>query len=706
MLAHDPCSLKNMTTPFLCFATAFALFHIVVTTPVLFNVVRSYTLPATGAVPKFTGWSNVCGGMLSTNADVNTSTLDNWEKELVRDFDDGVSSLGRIAFATSTRSSAARAHFILGVKALTNFMYDFAAYEFARAKEADANYGMAYWGLALSKFQAIWNNEDVAYSRTQLTIASKHRATMNGGEVAYLDAALALNAMGGACKRECADGVFMAETCKRCRYETFDTKITDAAKQNPRDLLLQSYCILSNLAVGSLPGACTGKSFRDCPALIAARQTANESYVACPFFAATLHYGLHAHDYPDYATYESGLHFAVEYPKLINASVHSLHMPSHLWDRAGNFEAGAASNLASLIGARTFVSSGATSAMGVRAFEYNAGNVYHSLEYEQYELLMRCDLGSAGQLAGRMDFARQQSFVAGSKIWMNDPTADPSVWKSSFGEAAYGASAYAMWSYRMVARQTLWTWSFEALGALSAPAPWTHLMMTPYPLPWKGGSVTSSAMYAPQSEAGILGAISIVRLFSVPASSAPPPAGKLPWTSINCGLDGDGCAFALAQLAKHRIGQAVDAYASMDADYESYAMRIMIEQVDAMLERARGNHASALNHARRAKALQLKSNDMLRPTSTSVLFLPGDAFFGVFVLLASDGGDDLLQEAVEAFESFSPAGRPNHTVCLYGLTKALAALGEFDRAKEAADELLRAWDTSSPSFACKVAQDG
>ena len=679
---------------------------------------------ALNASSDFTGWGRVCGGRLR-DGDVAKHELAPWEQELVTDYSDGVSSLGRIVFATSTTSSKARAHFILGLKALTNFMYDFSAYEFGKAAEADPRFGMAYWGLAMSRFQAIWNNENVSYSRSQLTVSLQFRHAMTSMERTHLSAALALHAMDekGSCDDACGLGKgitstdFSSRACKFCRYKSFDADL-HAAAAAPRatdDLLLQSYLILSGLALGSQPDACSGKTYRDCPPLVTARKIADKSFGICPYFAATLHYGLHAHDFPDYEIYTSGIHFASDYPKRINASVHSLHMPSHLWDRAGNFSAGAHSNLVSLNAAKNFAAIGATSAMGARRWEYNAGNIYHSLEYEQYELLMRCDLPLAARLAARMDFVRQQSIISGH--WWTHPSS-----KARSIDVVAKSAAYAEWSYRMVARQLIWTWSFAALGALNTSSPSAprelFTLITPLPLPWTGGKVSSNAMYAPQSEAAVLGALAFTRLFDFLFSSeqAKDPskdtysvsmqARDIDPKNLMCGfdLDGDGCVFAFAEEAKLRIAQATSAYASLDAEYEAYGMKIIYEQVETMSAYAHGNLTRALAHARRARDLQLESNDSLRPTSTSVLFLPGDAFFGVFAMFASGANisAEILRECVTAFDTcLSPQGRPNHTVCLLGMLKALRALGEDGKAEKILRRLSASWDVQSASFVCQ-----
>src|SRR5205814_1582992 len=58
--------------------------------------------------------------------------------------------LGRIDFPTSG-APAAQERFIRGALLLHSFEFDDAAEEFRAAQKADAGFGMAYWGEAMTK---------------------------------------------------------------------------------------------------------------------------------------------------------------------------------------------------------------------------------------------------------------------------------------------------------------------------------------------------------------------------------------------------------------------------------------------------------------------------------------------------------------------------------------------------------------------------
>ena len=75
--------------------------------------------------------------------------------------------------------------------------------------------------------------------------------------------------------------------------------------------------------------------------------------------------------------------YATRYPQVVNGTCHSLHMPSHLWDRMGVFALGESSNRQSVAGADTFAHSGALddsggSGLSGQEFAFNAGRAKSS----------------------------------------------------------------------------------------------------------------------------------------------------------------------------------------------------------------------------------------------------------------------------------------------------------------------------------------
>ena len=68
---------------------------------------------------------------------------------------------------------------------------------------------------------------------------------------------------------------------------------------------------------------------------------------------------MHLHDFPIRSAYTGGRKYAIAYPKHVTEQTHSLHMPSHIWDRIGAWANASAANEASVAAADAFAASGA-----------------------------------------------------------------------------------------------------------------------------------------------------------------------------------------------------------------------------------------------------------------------------------------------------------------------------------------------------------
>src|SRR5215203_2101072 len=100
--------------------------------------------------------------------------------------------LGTINFPTSG-SAQAKPHFTRGVLFLHSFEYDSAATEFKKAEAVDPGYAMAYWGEAMTKTHAVWNEQDVPAAREILnrfapTAAARNAKAPTHREQMYMNA--------------------------------------------------------------------------------------------------------------------------------------------------------------------------------------------------------------------------------------------------------------------------------------------------------------------------------------------------------------------------------------------------------------------------------------------------------------------------------------------------------------------------------------
>lgn len=201
-----------------------------------------------------------------------------------------------------------------------------------------------------------------------------------------------------------------------------------------------------------------------------------------PGLPGTLHYGMHAYDFAGQVA-AGGLKYARNYPKYVTKSSHSLHMPAHIFDRNGLFRLAAWSNNMSVNAADAFATSGAfhhrhqpspsisspsieSPSLNQLPFHWDAGNRYHSLEYQQYELLSTCQFTQARRLLQRMNHASQQA-LRHLSLKRGQQLTFMSVGRTEFerqvGEAWYEATTYQQWSYRMFARQVQFSWLLDSI---------------------------------------------------------------------------------------------------------------------------------------------------------------------------------------------------------------------------------------------------
>eukprot|EP00211_Chloroparvula_japonica_P003781 CAMPEP_0119123466 /NCGR_PEP_ID=MMETSP1310-20130426/3410_1 /TAXON_ID=464262 /ORGANISM="Genus nov. species nov., Strain RCC2339" /LENGTH=707 /DNA_ID=CAMNT_0007113297 /DNA_START=40 /DNA_END=2163 /DNA_ORIENTATION=+ len=644
----------------------------------------------------------------------NTENMYGWEKELMRDCPR--SALGILHFNTSAKSSDSEAHFILGLKALHNFWYDMCKIEFESAIEKEPLLGIAYWGRALCEAQLLWNSENVKESSAWLDLARDRDAYpgyMDPREVQYFNSVVTLNTV--------PSGQTPLDSRPE-RYQNYLDSLTALAAQYPNDWTAQSFTALMTLAVGSV-GECASAFTASCLAQQdAARVAVDAAFRENPFFAGVLHYGMHAHDFPNQTAYDSGLKYAMAYPYLVNSTCHSLHMPSHIYDRTGDFVRGGQSNEESVAGADQFATSGALSMDGGTInmsygleFAFNAGNLYHSLEFQQYEYLQQCRMPLARRMLGRMRFASNQAVerlavANGRPVNSIDPQ---STFEENFGSSWYDATTYKQWEYRMFARQvqfslmlTLMNNTLDAVGQ----ADWHSALMASYPLrlSWAKEETTvyNHGVYSPQSEAGLWNAMALAQLYDYRITSSQIPVNQVPrdFHDRICGSYPatmttlpSGCIPEGVVAAKERLFEVALSYKNQTLKYEESLTLALLMQVQAMEEFNLGDIERARLLAKTGAELEREASRSILPTSTTLYFIPGDAFYGWILLASATPTETAVNQAAEdAFAScLSPLIRPNNSLCLLGHARASARLGHVEAARIAYTALLSLWKEDS-----------
>mmetsp|Transcript_22188 Transcript_22188/g.71763 ORF Transcript_22188/g.71763 Transcript_22188/m.71763 type:complete len:498 (-) Transcript_22188:1356-2849(-) len=322
-----------------------------------------------------------------------------------------------------------------------------------------------------------------------------------------------------------------------CRFKVFAETNDALYKAYPEDANTGAYVVLSSLALATV--VCTDFAPWQFPLAEHARSLGAELFQK-PLYGsnpAFIHYSLHAHDYPYAEIYEQGVKFAERYPKIVNGSVHSMHMPSHIYMRTGQFPEAASANEQSVTAADGFSMSGALKYSGGPVgslswnpanlvsgygFAYNAGNLYHSLEYEAYEVLQSCNFPEAALETERMGVASFQALAMGGGRTIKQTDTDNKI--TNLGSAWFNSTTYHGWFYRMEARLYQEAALSSLLGGVGKAAyegpgvggSSSLASSLPLPLAWSGSTDYSNSYYAPQSEAGLWNAIGLASVFGGP----------------------------------------------------------------------------------------------------------------------------------------------------------------------------------------------
>ena len=189
--------------------------------------------------------------------------------------------------------------FTLGLKALHNFFFDLCKYEFDQARLIEPTLFMAYWGRALCEAQLVWNGENVPASVEVIRAAQTNPefpGSMSERELAYFQSVVTLN--GGMEPPSTPDTVVAT---RPARIAAYGKAVSAIAKAYPEDQTAQSFLVVAALALGSV-GDCanTQPPPAYCKALQEqSRVLADLARASNPTSPGTLHYGMHAHDFPN-----------------------------------------------------------------------------------------------------------------------------------------------------------------------------------------------------------------------------------------------------------------------------------------------------------------------------------------------------------------------------------------------------------------------
>jgi len=263
--------------------------------------------------------------------------------------------LGNIgkAHLTTSCNAASQKEIDRGVALIHSFWYAEAEKSFRRAADADAQCGMAWWGVAMSNLHPIWAPPTPSELKNGVEAATK--ATATGAKTDRERAFIA------------AINTYYADSDKldhRTRMVAYEKAMDGLATANPDDHEASIFHALAILGIADAKDKTYANQKR-------ASEILNRILPLEPKHPGVAHYIIHSFDYPALAP--MALTAARSYAKLAPGSPHALHMPSHIFTRLGLWDESITSNLASAQKARDYVSHvmpGATSFDDLHAVDY------------------------------------------------------------------------------------------------------------------------------------------------------------------------------------------------------------------------------------------------------------------------------------------------------------------------------------------------
>lgn len=207
---------------------------------------------------------------------------------------------------------------------LHSFEYEAANKEFEKIVVADGGCAMAEWGIAMSRFRQLWQPPTADEARAANTALDKAESLNHTPrEHAYILAT-----------RE-----VYRESEKRTyteRGDAYSIAMAKVYKDYPQDREAAVFYALSLLALAQLKD--DNVSQQEASTIL------EKLFIEAPDHPGVAHYLVHSYDRPDLAS--RGVKAARAYAKIAPASIHALHMPSHIFVDQGLWQESIDSNIA------------------------------------------------------------------------------------------------------------------------------------------------------------------------------------------------------------------------------------------------------------------------------------------------------------------------------------------------------------------------
>lgn len=240
---------------------------------------------------------------------------------------------GEVKFGLSCQETT-KEDFNLAIALLHSFEYEEAEKAFTKVIDKDPECTMAYWGVAMCNFHALWRPptiDDLKKGTRAIEIASSLRKTTKK-EQNYVEAISSFYT-----------------GWEQLDHHTRTIRFTEAMKriyeEYPDD---KEAAIFYALALNSSADL-SDKTYRN---RRKAGQILERLFPNQPNHPGVAHYIIHSYDYPELAA--MALPAARSYASIAPASAHAQHMPSHIFTRLGLWDESIISNLNSTSAAQCY----------------------------------------------------------------------------------------------------------------------------------------------------------------------------------------------------------------------------------------------------------------------------------------------------------------------------------------------------------------
>lgn len=233
-----------------------------------------------------------------------------------------------------TSDEKVKKNFNLAIELLHSFEYDESEKVFANVIDENPECAMAYWGVAMCNFHALWTppTEDELIKGARAIEIAKSISKKSARETAYI------NALGLFYKN-------WNKTDHHSRCVNFENAMEKLHASYPGDKEAAIFYALSLDAAAS-PTDKTYANQKKAGAILEAL------YKVEPNHPGIIHYIIHTYDYPELAAL--ALPAARRYALVAPSSAHALHMPSHIFTRLGLWDDCINSNLKSIEAAKCY----------------------------------------------------------------------------------------------------------------------------------------------------------------------------------------------------------------------------------------------------------------------------------------------------------------------------------------------------------------